>query len=53
MEGEVGSIEVGKRADLAVLDQNLFAIDPRAISDTKVLLTLFEGKPVHGDPGEL
>ncbi len=53
MEGEVGSIEVGKRADLAVLDQNLFAIDPRAISDTRVLLTLFEGKPVHGDPGRL
>jgi hypothetical protein len=53
MEGEAGSIEVGKRADLAVLDQNLFAIDPRAISDTKVLLTLFEGKPVHGDPGRL
>jgi predicted amidohydrolase YtcJ len=53
METDVGSIEVGKRADLAVLDQNLFAIDPRAISDTQVLLTLFEGKPVHGDPGKL
>ena len=53
MEGEAGSIEVGKRADLAVLDQNLFAIDPRAISDTKVLLTLFEGNPVHGEPGSL
>ncbi len=53
LEGEVGSIEVGKRADLAVLDQNLFAIDPRAISDTKVLLTLFGGKPVHGEPGKL
>ena len=28
MEGDVGSIEVGKRADLAVLDQNLFADRP-------------------------
>lgn len=48
-ERETGSIEVGKSADLVVLDRNLFAIEPAAISDTKVVLTLFEGKPVHGD----
>jgi predicted amidohydrolase YtcJ len=44
-----GSLEVGKRADLAVLDRNLFETAPSDISDTKVLLTLFGGKPVHGD----
>jgi predicted amidohydrolase YtcJ len=53
IERETGSIEVGKSADLAVLNQNLFAIDPRAISDTRVLLTLFEGKPVYGELGQL
>ena len=47
------SLEVGKRANLAVLDRNLFETPPGEISDTKVLLTLFEGKPVHGDPGAL
>ncbi len=52
-EDETGSIEVGKLADLIVLDQNLFEVDPSAISDTKVLLTLFGGKPVYGDPGDL
>jgi predicted amidohydrolase YtcJ len=52
-EKESGSLEVGKRADLAVLDRNLFDIPATEISDTKVLLTLFEGKTVHGDPGEL
>lgn len=43
-----GSIEEGKFADLVVLDQNLFEVEPTAISDTKVLLTLFGGKPVYG-----
>jgi len=32
-----------------VLDQNLFDIAPADISETKVLLTLFGGKPVHGE----
>lgn len=48
-----GSIEAGKAADLIVLDQNLFAIAPEAISETKVLLTLLDGEPVHGDPTSL
>jgi predicted amidohydrolase YtcJ len=48
-EDKTGSIEVGKLADLIVLDRNLFEIDPAEISETQVLLTLFEGNPVHGD----
>ena len=53
MEHDTGSIEVGKAADMVVLDRNLFAIDPREISETKALLTLLDGKPVHGDPAAL
>jgi hypothetical protein len=52
-ETTTGSIEVGKLADLIVLDRKLFEIDPQAISDTKVLLTLFGGKPVYGKPSDL
>ncbi len=52
-EQDTGSLEVGKLAHLAVLDRNLFDIPATEISDTKVLLTLFEGKPVHGRPDEL
>ena len=48
-----GSIAVGKLADLIVLDRNLFEIAPEDISETKVLLTLFGGKPVYGDPATL
>ena len=52
-ETTTGSIEVGKLADLVVINQNLFTIKPQAISDTKVVLTLFGGKPVYGKPGDL
>lgn len=52
-DDSTGSIEVGKLADLIVVDQNLFDIEAEAISDTKVLLTLFEGKVVYGDPAAL
>jgi predicted amidohydrolase YtcJ len=45
-----GSIEVGKLADLVVLDRDLYATDRRTIGDTRVLLTLVEGQVVHEDP---
>ena len=46
-EPETGSIEVGKSADLVVIDRDLFAIPPAEIAQAKVLLTLFEGKLVY------
>ena len=42
LEKTTGSIEVGKNADLIVLDHNLFAIPASEIDKSKVLLTLFE-----------
>jgi hypothetical protein len=42
-----GTLEVGKSADLAVLDQNLFDVPPERLSHTKVLSTYFEGRLVH------
>ena len=47
-ERDSGSLEAGKLADLVVLDRNLFAIPAGEISEASVLLTLFEGKTVHG-----
>jgi predicted amidohydrolase YtcJ len=44
-----GSIEVGKMADLIVLDKNLFKIPVTEINRVKVVLTLFEGKEVFAD----
>jgi predicted amidohydrolase YtcJ len=48
-EHETGSIEVGKAADLVVLDHNLFAIPRTEIVKAKVLLTLVAGREVYRD----
>ncbi len=53
LETQTGSLEVGKLADLVVLDRNLFEIDAHDISETNALLTLFEGQVVHGELGDL
>ena len=49
LEQTTGSIEVGKMADLIVLDKNLFAIPAGEISQAKVILTCFAGKVVFSD----
>ncbi|RST71529.1 amidohydrolase [Siminovitchia acidinfaciens] len=49
LEQLTGSIEQGKKADLIVLDRNLFEIPEGEISQTKVQLTLFEGKETYRD----
>ena len=46
LEKDSGSIEVGKAADMIVLDRNLFEIPPAQIGDTQVLETVFEGRVV-------
>jgi len=43
-EDILGSIEVGKLADLTVLDKDLLTIEPREILETKVLATIVGGK---------
>jgi hypothetical protein len=47
VEGELGSLEVGKFADMIVLDQNLFEIDAREIYGTQVLQTIVGGEVVY------
>ena len=47
-EDRTGSIEVGKFADLVVLDTNIFDIPVNKISKTKVVTTILQGKITHG-----
>ncbi len=44
MDKEIGSLEVGKKADIVVLDQDLFKVDREAISDVEVLYTIMGGE---------
>ncbi len=46
-DDEVGSIEVGKQADIVVYDRNLFEIAPDALSEASVDLTIFDGRIVY------
>lgn len=45
-ETETGSVEVGKAADLIVLDRNLFDVPTHEIHRAQVVLTLLDGKEV-------
>lgn len=46
-EQSVGSLEVGKFADLIILDRDVFKVPPRQIAGTQVLLTMVGGKAVY------
>jgi len=46
-ENRKGSIEPGKFADLAVLSQNILSCPEDDIKDTKVLMTIVDGKIVY------
>jgi predicted amidohydrolase YtcJ len=47
LDDRQGSIEVGKRADMIVLDRNLFEIPASEISDATVTATIFDGRTVY------
>lgn len=51
LDSKVGSIEVGKFADIAVWDRNFYAVPAADIKDAKCLLTLFDGKIVFQADG--
>ena len=50
LDDETGTLEVGKLADLAVLDRDLFDRGAGAISEARVVGTFVEGVPVFEDP---
>src|SRR5690349_19092917 len=46
-EGVKGSLSPGKLADLVLLSEDVFKIDPKKIDDVKVMLTIVDGRIVY------
>jgi hypothetical protein len=49
LDGETGTLEVGKAADVAILDRDLFDRGAGAIGEARVVGTFVEGIPVYED----
>ncbi len=46
-EDRLGSIEPGKLADLIVIDKDITSVPPEELLETKVLMTIVDGKTVY------
>jgi predicted amidohydrolase YtcJ len=46
---DIGTIAVGKRADLALIDRDLLTIPAEELQQAKVLFTMFGGRIVYGE----
>lgn len=51
MEDRVGRIAVGMLADLAVLDRDLFGVDPKLLEEVRVDMTVVDGRVAFERPG--
>jgi predicted amidohydrolase YtcJ len=52
-EDYLGSIQVGKRADLIVIDRDIFKVTPEEMAETLVISTMVDGKVVFNREEEL
>jgi predicted amidohydrolase YtcJ len=51
LEKGIGSLEVGKRADIAIWDRDLYTVPTEQIKDMKCLMTLLDGEVVYSAAG--
>ncbi|RFB13579.1 amidohydrolase [Bacillus sp. HNG] len=46
-ENDLGTVEAGKKADVIILDRNLFSVDVKEILEAKVEMTIMDGNIVY------
>jgi len=46
-ENKIGSLEVGKKADIAIWDRDFYAVPTDPVKDLKCRMTLFDGEVVY------
>ena len=46
LEDEIGTLEVGKRADIVAWDRDLYAIPVDELKEVRAILTLLDGRVV-------
>lgn len=51
LENKIGTLEVGKRADIAIWDRDLYSVPLDQIKDMKCLVTIIDGEIVYSAPG--
>jgi predicted amidohydrolase YtcJ len=50
LENKIGTLEVGKKADIAIWDRDLYTVPTDQIRDLKCLMTLLDGEVVYTAP---
>jgi predicted amidohydrolase YtcJ len=50
LEKKIGAFEVGKKADIAIWDRDLYGVPTEEIKDMKCLMTLIDGQIVYNAP---
>jgi len=50
LDNKIGTLEVGKRADIAIWDRDLYTVPIDQIKDLKCVMTLLDGEVVYTSP---
>ena len=47
LDNKIGTLEVGKKADIALWDRDLYSVSSAQIKDVKCVMTIFDGEIVY------